>query len=104
MPTSPIQISLTESMTAINTITRPTLDITIFPIPNKGDFSVKNNSEAGMATIQIWNLQGQLIYEEMAYLDAYDTKEIHLDNHHKGLFTMGVKIGNRSKMVPIVIE
>jgi hypothetical protein len=75
-------------------------ELTAYPNPNNGRFTIKNNIKQNY-DIVIYNQLGQLIYEEKNILDS---KEFDLSDYFKGMYFATIKVNNEQKNIKLIIE
>jgi hypothetical protein len=91
---------------SINNISTSHNDISIYPNPNNGHFTLKAIfSDRDNYTIQVTNLLGQVIYTENLkdYSGIY-TKNIDLSMYPKGMYFIGLKTQNNKAIRKVLIN
>lgn len=86
-PTASITMSLTEgNATSIHTIGEEAGQISIFPIPNNGTFSIENNQTEAVEYIRILTLTGVEVSQQQVYLPVGGTQQLHCDDLTPGAY------------------
>lgn len=76
----------------------------IFPVPNHGEFSIKNNGDAGTADIRIINMQGQLIHSKTSFVENDALLNFNLYDLSKGLYFVEVLKNEKSETLPLMVN
>lgn len=63
-------------------------DVSIFPNPNNGDFSIINNGTADFFTLNIFDVTGKMVSQENVQLNTGTIHEVDLTNQPSGLYTL----------------
>ncbi|WP_082333699.1 reprolysin-like metallopeptidase [Mangrovimonas sp. TPBH4] len=80
-------------------------EFTIFPNPNKGEFTIKLNSQSGNdIKVDVYDVRGRLIYQR-SFTNSSDFSEtIGLNNVQSGMYLVIVNDGERSATKKIIVE
>lgn len=80
-------------------------NFTVFPNPNKGEFTIKLNSALSSdVNVEVFDLRGRTIYKNK-YKDAGDfNEEINLNNVQSGMYILNVSDGLRKSTKKIIVE
>ena len=80
-------------------------DFAIFPNPNKGEFTVKLNSNSGNdIAIDVHDIRGRRIFTNSYTNGADFNQAVKLNNVQSGLYLVTVKDGNRKITKKIIVE
>lgn len=103
--TSPsTQFDLTENVSTSINSTSFSSEYSIFPMPNKGNFSLKNNSQAGLVRVVVYNLSGKEFYNNEIYLNSLDVRNIDIPDLNKGLYYVQISNQNNTQSLPLIIK
>lgn len=93
-------------LTAINPVVNSENQFHIFPNPNNGEFSlILDGLTSSMAGVEVFNLFGQLVYQENKELtNGTLNSKIALNNLSNGIFFVTVRSGNKSFTRKIVVD
>jgi hypothetical protein len=72
----------------------------IFPNPNQGAFYVKSAKESN-CSIKVFNIAGQIVYEEFIELAKYATHQINLNGSMTGVYWVEIENGSTKKSYPM---
>jgi Zn-dependent metalloprotease len=92
-----ILVSVCTDITQLSTLNP---QLSLYPNPNNGSFTVKVNVEE-IFSVSIYNNIGQLISEQTNIKQRAD---INLSNHRKGIYNVVVALNGDLKTVKVVIE
>ncbi|MCD6598373.1 MAG: T9SS type A sorting domain-containing protein [Bacteroidales bacterium] len=78
----------------------------VYPNPNNGSFSISiNSSKTSEASLQIYNLQGKIIYKQALYLSGTKQEiKLSLDNKIMGIYLIRISSKNWTEIKKIIIE
>ncbi|WP_053976315.1 reprolysin-like metallopeptidase [Mangrovimonas xylaniphaga] len=78
---------------------------TIFPNPNKGEFTIKLNSLSGNdIKVDVYDVRGRLIYKKSFTNSSDFIQTIGLNNVQSGMYLVTVNDGERSATKKIIVE
>lgn len=86
-----------ESFNAIN-------DLTIYPNPNNGTFTVNFQSESNKTEINVHDVRGRQVFTKSFENNGLFNQSISLNNVETGIYLVTVQDGNRKVVKKIVIE
>ncbi|MEO1260747.1 MAG: T9SS type A sorting domain-containing protein [Bacteroidota bacterium] len=80
-------------------------DAKIFPNPNHGHFNIQLNAAAGAALIQVFNANGQEVYQEKQdlFTGQYEGR-INLPNAQKGTYYLKITQGEQAATQKIIVQ
>ena len=91
-------------LTDVNNIDA-TLDLNIYPNPNKGEFTLNiNSANTGDVDVSIINLQGQTVYAQHFDNVTYLNKNIDIQECAKGIYYVNIKSIEGTRIQKIVIQ
>lgn len=87
--TPAIQVALTEdNSTNVNTIEGEIALFDVYPMPNQGTFTLKNNGQANAFQVQLVNMAGQVVGMEQLNLDQGAAQTLNFPNLIPGVYTI----------------
>jgi hypothetical protein len=102
-PTS-VNANLTISVcSGVETITEGN-NYELFPNPNNGTFSIKNNNQAGMVEINVVDILGKVVYTERNFLVQNGTKTLALEALAAGTYFVQVQQANTQQTFKVIME
>lgn len=93
----------TEMPLGLNDLVEIT-DLSIYPNPNRGEFSVKFNSSSDNANIEVNDLRGRSIFSKTFMNSTNFNETISLKNVQSGIYLVNVSDGARRSTKKIIIE
>jgi hypothetical protein len=75
----------------------------IFPNPNQGAFYVKTTKIAGNCSVKVFNLAGQIVYQESIELAEYTAHKINLKENIPGVYWVEIEHGSTKSSYPMRI-
>jgi hypothetical protein len=80
-------------------------EFSLYPNPNKGNFTVKFNSASqNNVGITVHDMRGRIIFDNSYDNTGLFSQNIQLDNAQSGVYLVTVKNGDRKEVKRIVIE
>ncbi len=76
----------------------------IFPVPNNGVFSIKNNGNAGIADIRIINTQGQLIFSKSSFVENDTNIDFDLNELIRGIYFVEILKNSKFETLPFIVD
>ena len=78
-------------------------DYTLYPNPNKGSFTVVNQSESLIVLLEVYNILGEQIYVEKN-TGSFINKHVQLGNAVPGIYLLKLTTIDGSNLIKLVIE
>lgn len=103
--TSPsTQFDLSENVsTAVESVVSDAT-YSVYPMPNKGHFNLRNNQTAGNSTIRVINLQGQELFQQRSFLEQNASLNIQIDDLANGLYFVQIEKSGELESIPMFIK
>jgi hypothetical protein len=102
--TSPIQLALTEdNSTNVNNIEGEIALFDVYPIPNQGNFTLKNNSQETDFQLQIVNMAGQVVAAQQLNLAQNATQTLDFPNLVPGMYTVVLEGANLRQVQQMMV-
>jgi len=99
-----VPVVLTENITSnIQNVEEDKALYEIFPNPNQGEFYVKTTKIEGDCSIKVFNLAGQIVYQESIKLAKYTAHKINLKENIPGVYWVTIEHGASKKSYPMRI-
>jgi hypothetical protein len=76
----------------------------LFPNPNNGIFSIKNNNQAGMVDISIVDVLGKVVYTERSFMEQNGTKTLALEALTTGTYFVQLQQENKQQTFKVIVE
>ncbi|MBC8048371.1 MAG: T9SS type A sorting domain-containing protein, partial [Fimbriimonadaceae bacterium] len=99
---------LIDENVAIQDISNTSATINIYPVPNKGNFTVTincNNATTQEMLLEIYNTAGVRLYEHTFIPDALSTdKNLHTENYPAGAYILKLSAGDELLVKHFIIE
>ncbi|MFW9988911.1 MAG: cadherin domain-containing protein [Candidatus Odinarchaeota archaeon] len=77
----------------------------VYPNPSAGKFSLKNNlTSKSKAEILIYDVSGDIIYQQMFYNQGMQVNEINLSSTPKGVYILSIETDNNKQTQKIIIK
>jgi hypothetical protein len=95
----------TQTITPLSTQDFGLAEFSLYPNPNKGNFTVKFNSASqNNVGITVHDMRGRIIFDNSYDNTGLFSQNIQLDNAQSGVYLVTVKNGDRKEVKRIVIE
>ena len=95
----------TQTITPLSTQDFGLAEFSLYPNPNKGNFTVKfNSSSQNNVGITVHDMRGRIIFDNSYNNTGLFSQNIQLDNAQSGVYLVTVKNGDRKEVKRIVIE
>lgn len=94
-----------DQAVSVAEITETINGLSIYPNPSKGLFNLSLNSNTNEAfRLTARDMSGKVVYEEMVTLNGVTRKQIDLSGLAKGVYTLQVQSGEKSKVEKLIIK
>lgn len=102
--TPAIQVTLTEdNSTNVNNIEGQIALFDVYPMPNNGNFTLKNNGKEGDLQLQVVNMAGQVVAVEQLNMAQNSTQTLNFPNLIPGVYTVILEGENLRQAQPMVV-
>jgi hypothetical protein len=99
------KVDLTEAVvSSTENLTNFSSEYLIFPVPNNGNFSIRNNGDAGTADIRIINMQGQLVFSKSTFAENDAQIDFNLNEIVDGLYFVEILKNGTSETLPFIVN
>ena len=79
-------------------------DVSIFPNPNNGEFSIVNNGSSDFFTVSIFDITGKKISQEKVQLNSGSRHEVNLTSKPSGLYTLQFVSEKQSGTFKVIVK
>ncbi len=104
---SSVWSSTTSSFKPSSRIAENILDkasLSLYPNPNKGAFEIKVAALTGMATLEVYDAMGRVVYSSKFELSGSDQIPVVLSNAAGGVYAVKLTVGERGFTAKTVVE
>ena len=103
--TPAIQVTLTEdNNTSVTTIEEGMALFAVYPMPNAGNFTLKNNSQETASMMQLVNMAGQVVATKQVNLTQNATQTMNFPNLIPGIYTVILEGDNLRQTQQIIVN